>query len=464
MSAQWRVISSWSPAFVIFWSLIPGFLLAVYYPLPPENAHVDKLLPLMLSVLVWAVSLLVRPTGVQALLGGRIYRMVKVICVNFIVFALVGECVLRITDPILARHGLFGDNHMPSHLKPHVAVQGSIQFSNSRGFRDRERIFQRTGHGPRVVVLGDSFTYGAGVGYDETFVTLLERALQASFPHVEMINLGVPGWDPPQEFYLLKEDGIRFAPDLVMLNLFVGNDIMRKRGYEMEQVVVVAGQGYFVHSNGNWPHDTFGPDRWYLYHNLSYLVHVGANRVYGIWENAGLGSERRDGGRDRYGLLFKTRAQHLRYIDERSEIYVKQDTPLWRYHWDRTREVLQEIQEFLRARNIPFILVAIPDQVQVDRGLQQELLSMRGATMDSFDFQRPQRWLRVWCIQNAVRFIDLQPAFEADVHPGRLYLGGDIHWSATGHTFAAQVMVPILQELFLSLNKTWQVSGASLQD
>lgn len=50
---------------------------------------------------------------------------------------------------------------------------------------------------------------------------------------------------------------------------------MRKRGADIEEAVIVAGQTYYVHKNGNWIHDQLGPDRWYLYHHLRYLLAVG---------------------------------------------------------------------------------------------------------------------------------------------------------------------------------------------
>jgi len=79
------------------------------------------------------------------------------------------------------------------------------------------------------------------VTYDETFVTLLERMLGRAAPGAEVINLGVPGSEPEQEFHLVKAYGIRFQPEVVMLNVFIGNDIILRRGSFFEQVIAVAG-------------------------------------------------------------------------------------------------------------------------------------------------------------------------------------------------------------------------------
>lgn len=139
-------------------------------------------------------------------------------------------------------------------MTPHFPVTGSIGYTNSQGFRDREHALAPAGAGPRILALGDSFTWGAGVSYDDVFVTRLERRLRDVFKEAEIVNLAVPAWGPHEEFHLLKTYGIRFRPDLVMLNFFVGNDIQNKRGDDiyLPRLLVIAGQSYYVHSNGNW--------------------------------------------------------------------------------------------------------------------------------------------------------------------------------------------------------------------
>lgn len=442
-SPQWAAASRWSPWFVALWAAVIGYTLLLNYPLPPHVHHVDKFLIGSLVVLVWSAWLLLKPARLADLLDTRGYRWVKVALVNVLVFVVVGEAGLRLADPVLARSGLFGDKQTPAALRPHVPVRGSIGVTNSQGFRDRERTFARASGAPRVLALGDSLTWGAGVSYDETFTALLEGSLQATVPGAEVINVGVPGWGPHEEFHLLKVYGITLQPTVVLLNFFVGNDIHNERWEDtnLARILVVAGQSYYVHSNGNRVHDTLGPDRWFLYHDLNYLIKVGASRI----RRAG---EPREGGTPAGETApLVSKAHYVKAIRERDDIYLKAESPLFEEHWKRTLATLAELRDYLRARNVSLVLVLIPDHVQLDRELQREFLSVIGAAPDRYDFEKPQKLLRAWCATNGVRLLDLLPVFQADADPRRLYFTNDYHLTAAGHQLTAGAIAPVLRKL-----------------
>jgi hypothetical protein len=93
--------------------------------------------------------------------------------------------------------------------------------TNKEGFRDdRDYSYEKQSGRKRAVVLGDSFAFGVGVENRETFAKLLE----AETPY-EVFNLGVSGYDPGQYLLLLKGTGLRYNPDLIVIALYLGNDI-----------------------------------------------------------------------------------------------------------------------------------------------------------------------------------------------------------------------------------------------
>jgi hypothetical protein len=101
------------------------------------------------------------------------------------------------------------------------AFPGGTVTANSRGIRgEAEHAPGRRPGVRRVVVVGDSFTFGEGVGDDETFPARLQARLG---PRVEVINLGIHGYGHDQMLIHLREEGLRYEPDLVILGYYAGD-------------------------------------------------------------------------------------------------------------------------------------------------------------------------------------------------------------------------------------------------
>jgi len=95
---------------------------------------------------------------------------------------------------------------------------------NSRGLRDREYPLAKPEGVFRILVLGDSFTWGYGVSDEEVFTERLEKALATAGRSVEVLNAGVSGWGTDQELLYLEREGLQSSPDLVVLAFFLYND------------------------------------------------------------------------------------------------------------------------------------------------------------------------------------------------------------------------------------------------
>jgi hypothetical protein len=95
--------------------------------------------------------------------------------------------------------------------------------TNSLGFRDRRDYSLDKPPGVfRILVLGDSVTFGHGTLDDTTYPYLLEQELRRWRPDVkwEVWNLGVPGYNTAQELQYLYEIGPRAEPDLVIVGFY----------------------------------------------------------------------------------------------------------------------------------------------------------------------------------------------------------------------------------------------------
>jgi hypothetical protein len=99
---------------------------------------------------------------------------------------------------------------------------------NNLGFRDpRDYELKKAAGTFRILVFGDSVTFGHGAVYETTYPFLLEGKLKAWRPDVrwEVWNLGVPGYNTGQELAYLQEVGGRYDPDLVVIG-FYENDLI----------------------------------------------------------------------------------------------------------------------------------------------------------------------------------------------------------------------------------------------
>ena len=100
---------------------------------------------------------------------------------------------------------------------------------NSLGYRDFEYSLERPKNTFRILVLGDSMTFGQGINktsdtYPKQLEVLLnKKSVEQSF---EVINTSYPGFNTDSELYDLYIKGFNFQPDMVFLGYY-HNDIPR---------------------------------------------------------------------------------------------------------------------------------------------------------------------------------------------------------------------------------------------
>ncbi len=99
--------------------------------------------------------------------------------------------------------------------------------SNSRGLRgNREYAYDKPRGTLRILILGDSYTFGEEVSDEETFSFYLQRMIPSS----EVLNFGVHGYGHDQMLVYLQEEGVKYKPDIVILG-FMKVDMVRNMLY-----------------------------------------------------------------------------------------------------------------------------------------------------------------------------------------------------------------------------------------
>jgi hypothetical protein len=111
---------------------------------------------------------------------------------------------------------------------------------NRWGMRDKDYAKTPAAGTFRAAVLGPSSVMGWGVGDGETFEALLEDQLNKAplapaFSHVELLNFGIPGYQPPQQLVAF-ERAIEFHPNAVVY-VATGRELRRSAAYMTEAVL-----------------------------------------------------------------------------------------------------------------------------------------------------------------------------------------------------------------------------------
>ncbi len=77
--------------------------------------------------------------------------------------------------------------------------------------------------GPRIAIVGDSFTFGLEVPFESSWGAVLEKSLGAN---ATVLNLGVDGYGVDQAFRRYERDARPLKPDVAILS-FIDHDLLR---------------------------------------------------------------------------------------------------------------------------------------------------------------------------------------------------------------------------------------------
>ena len=125
----------------------------------------------------------------------------------------------------------------PRYVKGSAGPEDSIVLKNEKWYYNRLKIVNKEGYHDsddfmslpvhsdslKVLVAGDSFTWGASSDVDSSYVEVMEKDLQNNFPTV-VWNAGIPATGTNHALFTVK----KFVPlqksDVVVLGFYTGND------------------------------------------------------------------------------------------------------------------------------------------------------------------------------------------------------------------------------------------------
>ncbi|MBM4337392.1 MAG: hypothetical protein FJ108_16020 [Deltaproteobacteria bacterium] len=254
---------------------------------------------------------------------------------------------------------------------------------------------------PTLLLLGDSFAFGHGVDYEESFAALVAQELGGG---LALVNTGVPGFGPVQYRQVLEstlESGER--PKLILLSLYLGNDFLDCVWNKRVQVV----DGVMVEESGRLR-------TWMKFNLHTYRL---ASKVYqraAAWRRPGRSPEE---------ALFDPEAWRSGELSRALEIFSQE---------------LGRIGELAREANIPILAVVIP----------RETTLLHDAAVDGsgLDYGLPNARAATALSTAGIPFVDLSAALR-ELGPAQAYFARDGHLTRPGNRAASAEIAPALREL-----------------
>lgn len=112
----------------------------------------------------------------------------------------------------------------PTGYAPVNADHRALREKNTRGYRDLEHALAKPAGTRRLLSMGDSFAWGAGIQLEDAYPQRLARALTRRRRETwEVVNLALPGMGTVDQAVQLADQGFAYQPDVVLLG-YVLND------------------------------------------------------------------------------------------------------------------------------------------------------------------------------------------------------------------------------------------------
>jgi hypothetical protein len=345
------------------------------------------------------------------------------------------EVSLRQFRPALMEHdGMFqfdrqlGWTFIPSRSSSIVRSGEARHYvrTNAMGFRDNDLPTDPAVR--RIMFVGDSFVSNLAVKDDEVFTELMERAL----PRTAVLNFGVNGFGPVQEYLLLQRWLDQVRPALVVVMIYVRNDFQDNVAddwmYARPVASLDAGGGLTVHPVvGEAPPVTARP--WVT---RSQVFHL-ARGAPGILVDAFAASKQ---------------VEYEPSLETPPELYLCRLEPSekTRVMYRTMEAIVLKIDELAAERGIPSVFVLAPSHVQVDDGLWSEALRRYGETEANYARSMPNDRLMAFAANHRLRMVDLLPTLMSANRGGKtLYHRREQHWNREGNRVVAEVLAEYLR-------------------
>lgn len=283
-------------------------------------------------------------------------------------------------------------------------------FTNSLGFRDAapRHVPLRSGT-PRILLIGDSFTEGIGVPFEETFAGRIGEAMKAA--GIDVLNAALTSYAPTVYYRKIKHyvATLGLAADAVVVFMDLSDMDDEVKSYRMDDNEIVK---------------TIDIRRYAPLKRLKLFLkdHSVLYHTYRLWKDAFVEQRRRDREGPVGAVTNKTKVRWT--VDD--ALFESTGRP----GLQKAKALMDRLHAFLTERGLSLTVAVYPwpDQI-VERDLDS----------------RQVRFWKHWTKERGAGFIDLFPYFIDGRDPAAVirqyFIPYDVHFNSAGHALVAKAFL-----------------------
>lgn len=319
----------------------------------------------------------------------------------------------------------------PSQEFPGQKVKVSI---NQYGFRG-EPVPSSSAN--TILVLGDSYTFGVYVSDDETYPAVLNKLVQRRNDKWHVINGGyVGGFETDQQYVWLKKNIEKINPKMVVLGVFLGNDIL---GINEEAWLDLDQYGL----PSKWVDENLTVDAsGRLANKVAGVNTVGVESVYKL-------PVLREShffvllGRAVDKIYNKLADRKVTYGVESFKHIYGEYSPGFLGKEKKFLELVARMKRLVEQRGGDFVVALLPINFMVDRELLKKVLP---ADYETYVLQEPVYYDRLAKIleEKDIPYVNIYSAMRESQEARYFPTNGEVHFNPVGNSFVAKKLYDYL--------------------
>jgi len=406
--------------------------------------------------------------------------------IGVLIAVFLGEVVIRVFIP----QKMYNE-YLPEHpdYEPYLSVEPELgwvprkDFSsqiygidnrlvkithNNIGTRNKNNVGEKKKI--RILVMGDSFTYGWGVRDEDSYPAKLQKLLGDKY---EVINFGVPSYEIDLVYIRLLEQGFALEPDVIIYGVYLNDFLLHPE--------------YIVRGRDN-----------------TFIAHPTLKLLDGKLERLNLASDLVNGWQsewDKGSCLFFNKPGFGMFepVNKQEECKIKKDPGFIKHFYPskylqlyvllkekfyqskgkeerffkdfharyalvknwKNKTIEKEVEEQSRffalilnfmnieasKRDIPFVVMHIPDRTEIDEQAMIEFVSKyNDVSIDDFEIDRMKRYLSAVCSSNSIMYLSIADEFRKYPNINGLYGSVDMHTSAKANQIIAEKLYEFLHK------------------